>query len=96
MTMYDLLGDTSGVDEDINLAVVIDDILDGLTHSLAIADIDAVEADVDASLVAKITGSLVSELLLHIHNGNASDTDLSERLRHVVAKATATAVKDCQ
>ena len=90
--MKNLLGNAGSVDENVELSVVLNDVLDGLAHSLAIAHVDAVEADVDASLLGQVTGSLLAELLLNVHDGDATNTDLSEGLRHVVAE-TATAAE---
>ena len=90
--MENLLGDSGGVDENVKLSVVVNDVLDGLAHSLTIAHIDAVETDVDAGLLSEVTGSLLAELLLNVHDGDATNTDLSEGLRHVVAE-TATAAE---
>ena len=90
--MGNLLGDSGGVDENVKLSVVVNDVLDGLAHSLTIAHVDAVETDVDASLLSEVTGGLLAELLLNVHDGDATNTDLSEGLRHVVAE-TATAAE---
>ena len=88
----DLLSDTGGVDQNINVAVVLDNVIDGLGDSTAVTDIDLVEANIDASLLGKLTSSPVAELLLHIHDGNTTDADLSESLSHVETKTTATTI----
>lgn len=56
----DLLGNAGSIDQDIELAVVIDNVLDGLAHSLTVAHVDTIETDVDTSLLAKLTCSLLS------------------------------------
>ena len=91
--MENLLGDSGGVDENVKLSVVVNDVLDGLAHSLTIAHIDAVETDVDAGLLSEVTGSLLAELLLNVHDGDATNTDLSEGLCHVVTEAATAAEK---
>jgi hypothetical protein len=83
----DSLRNTSGVDKDVELSVVIDDVLNGLAHSLTIAHVDAIEADVDAGLLTELTSSLVAELLLNVHDGNTTNTNLSQGLSHVVPEA---------
>jgi hypothetical protein len=69
---------------------VIDNVLDGLAHSLTVAHVDAIEADVDSGLLTELTRSLVTELLLDVHNGNTTDADLGEGLSHVVSETTTT------
>ena len=91
--MENLLGDSGGVDENVKLSVVVNDVLDGLAHSLTIAHIDAVETDVDAGLLSEVTGSLLAELLLNVHDSDTTNTDLGEGLRHVVAETATAAVK---
>ena len=93
--LADLLGDSGGVDEHVKLSVVLDDVLDGLAHSLAIADVDAVEADIDTGLLSEFASCLLSELLLDIHDRNATYTHLGEGLSHVVSQTASAAVKRC-
>jgi len=85
---------TGSVDKNVKLAVVVDDVLDGLAHSTTVADIDTVESDVDAGLLAELASSLVSQLLLHIHDGDTADTDLSECLCHVETETTTSTSHD--
>lgn len=84
-----LLGDTSGVDEDIQAAKVIDDVLHSLAHSLAISNVYAVETDIDACLLTKLPRRLVTKLLLHIHDGDPLNSNFRESLRHVETETTA-------
>lgn len=84
------LGNAGGRDEDVNVAVMVDRILDGLVDSVSVTDVNLVETDVDTGLLGQLLGGLFSELLLHIHNGNALDSDLRESLGHVVSKTTST------
>lgn len=90
----DLLGDTGGVEEDVNLAVVVDNVADGLLDGTTVTDVDLVEANVDTGLLGELASGLLAELLLDIHDGNATDTDLREGLGHVEAETTTTAVKE--
>jgi len=82
------LRNAGSVDKDVQLAIVVDNVLDSLAHSLTVAHVDAVEAYVDASLLAKLAGCLVSELLLNVHDGDTAHADLSQRLRHVQTETT--------
>jgi hypothetical protein len=91
--LENLLGDSSSVDEHVELSVVVDDVLNGLTHSLTIAHVNAIEADVDTGLLSEVASGLLAELLLNVHDGDATNTDLSEGLRHVVAETATAAVK---
>lgn len=74
--IVDLLSDTGGVEKDVDLAKMVDDVLDCLTDGLAVTHIDTVESHVDAGLLAELLGSLVSELLLDIEDGDTADADL--------------------
>jgi len=87
-----LLGNTSGVDENVDSAVVSGNILDSLLNRSLVTDIDLVEADVDTSLSGEVLSGLLAELLLNIKDGNALDANLGEGLSHVVTESTATAV----
>jgi len=87
-----LLGNTSGVDENVDSAVVSGNILDSLLNRSLVTDIDLVEADVDTSLSGEVLSGLLAELLLNIKDGNALDANLGEGLSHVVTESAATAV----
>ena len=70
---------------------MINDILDRLSYALPIPHIDAVEADVNASLFAELLSSLITNFLLHVQDRNPSDANFGESLRHVEAEpATST------
>jgi hypothetical protein len=93
--LENLLGNAGSVDEHVELTVVVNDVLDGLAHSLTVAHVDAVETDVDASLLSEVSSGLLAELLLHVHDGDATNTNLSEGLRHVVAETATAAGSEC-
>ena len=90
----DLLGNAGSVDENIDLAVVVGDILDGLLNGRSVTDVDLVEADVDTSLGRELLGRLFSKFLLDIKDGNALDANLRESLSHVVTQSTAAAMSE--
>ena len=87
-----LLSNTSGVDENVDSAVVSGNILDSLLNGSLVTDVDLVEADVDTSLSGEVLSGLLAELLLNIKDGNALDANLREGLSHVVTESAATAV----
>jgi hypothetical protein len=92
----DLLGNASSVDENIDLAVVGSDILNGLLNSGLVTNVDLVETDVDTSLSGELLGRLLAKLLLNIEDGNALDTNFREGLSHVVTESTAATVNESQ
>lgn len=89
---WNLLGDTSSVDQNVDLAVVIGDILDSLVNGIGVTDVDPVETHVDAGLLRQLAGRLVTKLLLDVQNGNALDADFRKGLSHVVSKSASTTV----
>ena len=88
----DLLGNASGVDENIDVAVVSSDIMDSLLDGGLITNIDLVEANVDTSLGRELTGRLLTQFLLNVEDGNALDTDLRESLSHAVTQSATAAM----
>lgn len=92
MSVGDLLGDASGVDEDINLAEAIMDVLDGLSDLIVPADIHGIVDGLDTGLLLNLLGSLLADVWLAIENGDATDTSFNKALGHVVAKTTSAAV----
>lgn len=65
-------------------------VLDGVADGVLVTDVDLVEADVNAGLVAEVLSGLVSKLLLNIEDSNTSDADFTQRLGHVVSETTST------
>ena len=67
-----LLCNSSCVDQDVDSSVVVHYILHSLVDCVAIANIDAVEACIDASLIAELASCFVPDLLLHVEDSDTS------------------------
>jgi len=88
--MDDLLGYAGGADENVDLAKVVDNILNSIENGACIPDVDPVEAHVDTGLGRELSGCFVTELLLDVHDCNALNPNFCKRLCHVQAESTAT------
>lgn len=89
----DLLRDTSGIDQHVEVAESSDNILNGSAHSAVGADVDLVVDDVTAGLLVELLGDTVAELLVDVKEGQVLDTGLGQCLSHVVAETASTAMK---
>ena len=85
----DSLGNASSIDKHIKRAVMVVNILNGLTNAFAITHIDTVKANIDASLLTKLACGLVAKLLLNVKNGNAAYANFGKCLSHVESEPTA-------
>ena len=82
-----LLRDTGSVYQDVHFAEVIDDIPDCLKNGVTVSHIHAIEADIGASLLTKLSGSFVANILLNVQDGDTSHADFSDCLCHVQTEA---------
>jgi hypothetical protein len=90
----DLLSNAGSVDENIDLAIVGSDVLDGLLNGGLVTNVDLVEANIDTGLSRELLGRLLAKFLLNVEDGNALDTDFREGLSHVVTESTAATVNE--
>ncbi len=89
---WGLLGNPSRVDQDIHRAKGVHHVGHNLLDGALVADVDLVKLDGNTSAIMKLGGRLVPQFLLHIHDRNRFDPDLTQRLRHVVAQAASATV----